>query len=99
MLKEAEEKLQKIYDAGDAAEESTAPETEEVNEEIIRILQEGTTKGLEKVHLSKRNLKILPEAFGKIQGLVVLNVSQNQLKVICLYNISNQLIVKFNNLR
>jgi len=54
---------------------------EEVDEGVVGILRKAETEEVEKVDLSGSQLKILPEAFGKIRGLVVLNLSQNQLEV------------------
>lgn len=54
-----------------------------VDEEVIRILKEalGVGRVVERVDLSGRHLKLLPELFGKIHGLLVLDVSHNQLEV------------------
>ncbi|XP_064948244.1 plant intracellular Ras-group-related LRR protein 3-like [Musa acuminata AAA Group] len=90
-LRNAEERLVKMY--GSAAEGSEAvgvregpavvqEEGEGVNEEVIRILQEGSGNCLERVDLSGRQLRYLPEAFGKLRGLVSLNLSNNQLEAI-----------------
>jgi len=54
---------------------------EEVNEEVVGILQEAYGKGMESVNLSGRQLKLLPEAFGRIPGLLLLDLSANQLTV------------------
>ncbi|URD75459.1 hypothetical protein MUK42_20052 [Musa troglodytarum] len=91
LLRDAEERLEKMY--GSAAEGSEAvglregpavvqEEREGVNEEVIRILQEGSVNCLERVDLSGRRLRYLPEAFGKLRGLVSLNLSNNQLEAI-----------------
>lgn len=83
LLKESEEKLVKIYDAhssGEGGEEGEGVE-EMVSEEVVGILQEAAGKELERVDLSGKQLRVLPEAFGKIRGLVVLNLSNNQLQV------------------
>ncbi|XP_057952025.1 plant intracellular Ras-group-related LRR protein 9-like [Malania oleifera] len=83
LLKEAEERLVKIYDA--AATEGSSeflPANEEVNEEVVGLLQEALGKGIERVDLSGRLLRFLPEAFGRLHGLLVLNLSSNQLEVI-----------------
>ncbi|XVE56345.1 hypothetical protein DITRI_Ditri04bG0001900 [Diplodiscus trichospermus] len=81
LLKEAEEKLVKIYEkAGKMAE--IEEEIEEVNVEVVGILEEALGKGLERVDLSGRKLRFLPEAFGKISCLVLLNLSNNKLEVI-----------------
>ncbi|RAL39016.1 hypothetical protein DM860_011502 [Cuscuta australis] len=93
LLKEAEKRLEKIYQVavsgGDvntvALEEAadTNPAVEvEVNEEIISILQEASVKGIEKVDLSRKQLTLLPESFGRIRSLVVLNLSYNQLEAV-----------------
>ncbi|KAI3970193.1 hypothetical protein MKW92_015313 [Papaver armeniacum] len=71
LLKNAEERLLKIYRMN-----------EEVNEEVVRILQEGLSRGIERVVLCDRELRYLPEEFGKIRGLVSLDLSTNQLQVI-----------------
>lgn len=85
MLKEAEERLVKMYESVVVDEndgEGGLNVGEEVNEEVVGILQEGTGNGgLDRVDLSGRRLRILPEAFGHILGLVVLNLSNNQLEV------------------
>lgn len=92
LLKEAEERLEKIYRQ---AEESAATATEdfdenavedevvdeEPNEDVIGLLHEASGKGVERVNLSGRRLRFLPEAFGRIRSLVVLDVSNNQLEV------------------
>lgn len=83
MLKEAEEKLVRMYEKATVDNESQAEGViEEVNEEVVGVLRDGMGSGaLERVDLSGRRLRILPEAFGKIQSLVVLNLSKNQLEV------------------
>lgn len=91
LLKEAERRLGRIYDVavagGDVAaalegkEDMNSGVIEEVNEEIVAILQETLEKGVERVDLSSRQLNLLPEAFGRICSLVVLNLSNNELKV------------------
>ncbi|GMJ07612.1 plant intracellular ras group-related LRR 9 [Hibiscus trionum] len=75
LLKEAEERLVKIY-------ENEAENSEEVKAEIARIFEEAESKPLERVDLSERKLRYLPPEFGNISGLLLLNVSTNQLKVI-----------------
>jgi hypothetical protein len=55
---------------------------EDVNEGVVGILrkvEEGEV--LEKVDLSDMKLRVFPEVFGKMKGLVLLNLSHNQLKV------------------
>lgn len=86
LLKEAEARLVKIYEsasvAGADGDREVESPVEHVNEEVVGILQEQTGKVLERVDLSGRRLRFLPEAFGRIQGLVVLNLSSNLLEVI-----------------
>lgn len=94
LLKEAEERLVKIYRQ---AEDSAATEDfdenavedevvdEEPNEDVIGLLHEASGKGVERVNLSGRRLRFLPEAFGRIRSLVVLDVSNNQLEVVLLF--------------
>uniref|UniRef100_A0ACD5URN3 Uncharacterized protein n=1 Tax=Avena sativa TaxID=4498 RepID=A0ACD5URN3_AVESA len=90
LLHEAEERLEKVYrtamegrdleeaegkdgaDAGDAA----------VQEEVVAVLKQAQEGTVENVRLVDRKLRHLPEAFGRIQGLRVLDVSHNQLQVI-----------------
>ncbi|XP_058073395.1 plant intracellular Ras-group-related LRR protein 9-like [Magnolia sinica] len=88
LLRDAEERLLKIYDsaakAADRKEEDSenVAEKEETNEEVVGILQEAMGRGLERVELAGRQLRFLPEAFGRLRGLLVLNLSNNQLEVI-----------------
>lgn len=83
LLKEAEERLVKVYESASALADDAEylPVKEETNEEVVGILQEASGKGLERVDLSGRRLRFLPEAFGKIRSLVALNLSSNQLEV------------------
>ncbi|XP_010491131.1 PREDICTED: plant intracellular Ras-group-related LRR protein 1-like [Camelina sativa] len=86
LLKEAEERLVRIYESAEknaaAVAEEEAAEVE-VNEEVVSILQQAASETpLDRVDLSGRKLKLLPEAFGKIQGLLVLNLYNNQLVAI-----------------
>ncbi|XP_023530747.1 plant intracellular Ras-group-related LRR protein 9-like [Cucurbita pepo subsp. pepo] len=85
MLKEAEERLVKIYESAERKlpeEQRLDPVNEEVNEDVARILQEANEKQIDRVSLSGRRLRFLPEEFGRIRGLVVLDISCNQLKII-----------------
>lgn len=98
MLEEAEKRLERIYEAAVAGGEPAADEAkkeeegtsegkaagEAMNEEVAGILKaaEAGKKAIEVVDLSGRKLKILPEAFGKLKLLVVLNLSYNKLEVI-----------------
>lgn len=81
LLKEAENKLEKLSGLANVGEEVKEENAEEVNVEIIAILQEAE-KGLERVDLSERKLRIFPEAFGKLHGLIVLNLSGNKLEIL-----------------
>ncbi|KAG6746070.1 hypothetical protein POTOM_050583 [Populus tomentosa] len=89
LLKEAEDKLEKIYRKAergveqDKEEEGVEVEEEvevEVTEEVVGVLREGSSKGIERVDLSNRRLRFLPEGFGRVVGLKVLNLSNNQLQ-------------------
>ncbi|KAF8390497.1 hypothetical protein HHK36_025023 [Tetracentron sinense] len=86
LLRDAEERLVKIYGSAVDAEEKDSdkclPVIEDVNEEVVGILQEALGKRLERVELSGRQLRFLPEAFGRLRGLLLLNLSNNQLQVI-----------------
>ncbi|KAH6836230.1 plant intracellular ras group-related LRR 3 [Perilla frutescens var. hirtella] len=55
-----------------------------VDEDIVRVLREALHDGrvVERVDLSGRHLKFLPEPFGKIHALVVLDFSHNQLEIV-----------------
>lgn len=93
MLSEAERRLERIYEAEVAGKGENfieeeeeggknVEEAEKMNEEVARILKEAESeKGIEKVDLSERKLRALPEAFGRLASLVVLNLSNNQLEV------------------
>ncbi|RRT71909.1 hypothetical protein B296_00024383 [Ensete ventricosum] len=90
LLREAENRLVKMYgsaaeggDVGDGKQGADMGQEEggDVNEEVIDILQGGPGKSLERVDLSGRHLRYLPEAFGKLRGLLYLNLSNNQLEV------------------
>ncbi|XP_042515992.1 plant intracellular Ras-group-related LRR protein 1-like [Macadamia integrifolia] len=89
LLRDAEEKLVSIYrsatletEDGAGEGDETPPLDEEANEEVIKILQEASGKELDRIDLKGRLLRFLPEEFGKIRGLVALNLSSNQLEVI-----------------
>ncbi|KZV33600.1 plant intracell Ras-group-related LRR protein 1-like [Dorcoceras hygrometricum] len=94
MLGEAERKLERIYEAtvageGEDVEEEekeegeNADEAEEMNEKVARTLKETESgKGIEKVDLSESKLRALPEAFGRLASVIVLNLSHNQLEAI-----------------
>lgn len=77
-LRGAEERLVGVYES---VVESMRGVEEEVNEEVVEILKKAETGEVERVQLSGRQLRFLPEAFGKIRGLLLLNLSRNQLTV------------------
>ncbi|XP_031476535.1 plant intracellular Ras-group-related LRR protein 3-like [Nymphaea colorata] len=81
LLKEAEEKLEKLY-AAEGNSSKFMPVEDEVNEEVVNILREASEKKLGHVVLSGRMLRYLPEAFGRIHSIVTLNLSNNQLEAI-----------------
>ncbi|XP_024015082.1 plant intracellular Ras-group-related LRR protein 9 [Eutrema salsugineum] len=84
LLKEAEERLVRIYESAekDAAANEDSVAAVEVNEEVVAILQQASTNPVDLVDLSGKKLRLLPEAFGRIHGLLVLNLSNNQLEAI-----------------
>lgn len=69
-----EEKLSEVY----ASAVESLDGGDEVNEEVLEILDGG---GVERIDLSDRRLKLLPEALGNNVSLVSLNLSRNDLKV------------------
>ncbi|MBA0711591.1 hypothetical protein Golax_010755 [Gossypium laxum] len=77
-LTEVEENLGRLYCS--AVEQMSGDD--EVNEDVVRILKEAENGVVERVELSGRQLRLLPEAFGKLHGLVYLNLSNNQIEVI-----------------
>ena len=75
LLRETEDRLVEIYG-------SIVGELEEViSEEVVGILKEAESGAMERVELCGRQLRFLPEAFGKLHALLVLNLSHNQLEV------------------
>ncbi|CAN6449301.1 unnamed protein product [Victoria cruziana] len=81
LLREAEEKLENLY-AMEAASSELLPVSDEVNEEVANVLREASEKNVEQVVLSRRMLRYLPEAIGRIHSLVVLDLSSNQLEAV-----------------
>ncbi|KAJ7953551.1 Plant intracellular ras-group-related LRR protein [Quillaja saponaria] len=79
-MRGTEERLVEVY--GSVVAEMEKGVGREVNEEVVGILKKAETGEVDTIELSGRQLRFLPEAFGKIRGLVVLNLSHNQLKVI-----------------
>ena len=78
-LRVAEQRLVEAY--GTVVAESVKGSDEELNEEVVEILRKGETEEVRRVELSGRELRFLPEAFGKLLGLVALDLSRNQLEV------------------
>ncbi|KAM0837977.1 hypothetical protein ACQ4PT_061290 [Festuca glaucescens] len=96
LLHEAEARLEKVYrtamegrdlEEAEGKDESAAATGAEAGdaatqEEVLAVLKQAEEgKPVESVRLVDRNLRYLPEAFGRIQGLRVLDVSHNQLQV------------------
>ncbi|XP_006648800.2 plant intracellular Ras-group-related LRR protein 2 [Oryza brachyantha] len=90
LLREAEERLESVYrlamkgrDMVDAGRGGGEEDTGVVDEEVVRVLREAEEgKVVERVVLADRQLRHLPEPFGRIRGLLVLDVSRNQLKAV-----------------
>jgi hypothetical protein len=96
LLQEAEARLERVYRSAmegtdfddEAAENEGGPAAgadggyAAVQEEVVAVLKQAEEgKPVESVRLVDRQLHQLPEAFGRIQGLRVLDVSRNQLEV------------------
>lgn len=82
-LREAEDKLVEVYGSIVAEVEQ---EQQGTNEEVVGILKDAGNGIVERIEFSGRQLRFLPEAFGKLQWLVVLNLSHNQLEVSTTYD-------------
>lgn len=82
MAREAEEKLVKLYETEGGERDCNGgrvkDEVVEVSEDVVGVLEKGV---MERVELSGRRLRVLPDAFGSIKGLLYLDVSNNQLGV------------------
>lgn len=94
LLQEAEGRLEAVYrsamegkdleepDGRDESAAAAAGDDAAVQEEVIAVLRQAEEgKPVESFRLVDRQLRHLPEAFGRIQGLRVLDVSRNQLEV------------------
>ncbi|KAI9125281.1 hypothetical protein K1719_003897 [Acacia pycnantha] len=79
-LRAAEERLIRVYES--VVAEESEKEGEVVSEEVVEILRKAETEEIERIELSGRQLRLIPEVFGKIRGLVMLNLSSNQLTMI-----------------
>jgi len=81
LLKDAEQQLADIYESSRSYYE-VLPVKDEVNEEVVRVLQEASHRNLEKLELRGRMLRFIPEAFGKLATLTFLDLSNNQLEAL-----------------
>ncbi|GAA0175942.1 scaffold/adaptor protein [Lithospermum erythrorhizon] len=94
LLREAEGRLERIYEAAVAGHDSVDPQEgdegeekggeEKLDQEVERIMLEaGSGKVIENVDLSKKQLRILPEAFfASLDSIVSLNLSNNSLQAV-----------------
>ncbi|KAM0839122.1 hypothetical protein ACQ4PT_060517 [Festuca glaucescens] len=91
LLREAEEKLERVYRMAmhgrDVVEAGGKRGDDEgsgaVDEEVVRVLTEAEEgKVVERVLLADRQLRHLPEQLGRIRSLLVLDVSRNQLQAV-----------------
>ncbi|KAK9941533.1 hypothetical protein M0R45_007237 [Rubus argutus] len=88
LLKDAEERLLKIYRSAEDGhvvgqhQQEEEPVGDQIHEEVVGILQQASGTGLDRVNLSGRRLRFLPEAFGRITGLLHLDLSNNDLQAI-----------------
>lgn len=72
-------------DDDDNDDEDEEEETDDDNK-VMKIINEASQNGRDRIDLSGLQIKFLPEAIGKRHHLVVLNLSNNQLEVICKKN-------------
>lgn len=80
-LRDAEERLVEAYRL---AVEEEVESADVVDEEVVRILREvegEAAVAVERVELSGRQLRFVPEALGKLAGLALMNLSNNELEV------------------
>ncbi|XP_010458738.1 PREDICTED: plant intracellular Ras-group-related LRR protein 3 [Camelina sativa] len=79
LLRDLEEELSRVY--GSAVESLNGGD--EVNEEVLAVIKGAEDGGVvERIDLSNRQLKLIPDALGKIVGLVSLDLSRNDLKLL-----------------
>nr|KJB80886.1 hypothetical protein B456_013G119900 [Gossypium raimondii] len=88
LLKEAEQRLVKIYENTEEVGVNSQEVEEEVNEDVAMVLQETEKRALERVELSGRRIRVLPQAFGKINEWIAgfgklekLNLASNLLEI------------------
>ncbi|KAL6899649.1 hypothetical protein ACP4OV_006307 [Aristida adscensionis] len=94
MLREAEEKLERVYRTamhgrdileavGGEGKREEQGSAGAVDEEVVRVLREAEEgRPVERVDLADRQLHLLPEPLGQIRGLLALDVYRNQLQVV-----------------
>ncbi|KAK9684788.1 hypothetical protein RND81_10G232600 [Saponaria officinalis] len=84
LLRNSEEKLMKIYDAAAGVasnggdDDADDHDDDDVDEDVVRVLKEEGD--VHRVDLSGKKLRILPDAFGRLKRVLVLNLSSNQLQ-------------------
>lgn len=76
LQKEAEERLMAIYNSSGGMANSW-----EESEEVADLVEEAQGKELERLDLSNRKLRSLPDSLGNIKGLAMLHLSNNHLQV------------------
>lgn len=81
LLKDAEKQLADIYESS-RCYSKVLPVNDEVNEEVVRILQEASQRNFEKLELKGRMLRFVPEAFGNLATLTFIDLSNNQLEAL-----------------
>ncbi|KAA8529636.1 hypothetical protein F0562_034264 [Nyssa sinensis] len=87
-LRDTEERLMEMYNSavvdleGCCEEEFVKVDLEDDVEKADKIMQQATMKAVERIDHSECQFGFPHEAFGKLHGLVILNISHNQLQVI-----------------
>ncbi|KAM7249989.1 hypothetical protein ACFE04_021872 [Oxalis oulophora] len=86
-LSDVEVMLGRVY--GSVVESEINDNNNDIDEEVVRVLKESESESVSEsgvvdtsVNLSNRQLRFLPEAFGKLQHLLNLNLSRNQFEFI-----------------
>ncbi|XP_071733352.1 plant intracellular Ras-group-related LRR protein 1-like [Rutidosis leptorrhynchoides] len=89
MLSEAEIRLEKLYEAAKKGGKAVAAvgdeegsSSVEVDDELVAMLNDAAVKGVDRIDLSDRKLRFIPETVGKLRMLVSLKLSANQLQAI-----------------
>lgn len=98
LLRDAEERLLGIYgESTNTARED--PLNSEMNNEVVEILKNSLAGNcIEEIQLSGRKLRILPEEFGRVRGLINLNLSNNRLEV-CRFSSCDMFVLKIKSTR